>query len=110
MKKYSNSIRFTLNGEKRTRVLNRLLEASIECEDICDKNELLSFSAHRSYKKQILEIADRLHCDIETEEQRKTQGGIKKLALSHLGLIIGLVISAVMCFVFSNRQNKSIRI
>ena len=102
MKKYSNSIRFTLNGEKRIRVLNRLLEASIECEDICDKNELLSFSAHRSYKKQILEIADRLHCDIETEEQGKTQGVLKKLALSHLGLIIGLVISAVMCFVFSN--------
>ena len=82
--------------------MQRNESCQIECEDICDKNELLSFSAHRSYKKQILEIADRLHCDIETEEQGKTQGVLKKLALSHLGLIIGLVISAVMCFVFSN--------
>lgn len=102
MKKQKGICILTISGAKRYKLLNKIISSDIECEQIYDKDEQLSLSCSKKAVKQIKALAKGCGLDIKETINNSRLAAVKKHLLSHLGLMCGILLSAMLSLILSN--------
>ena len=93
---------YVISGIQRYKAIKNLIKQGIECEGINDKDEQIRLSSHGSNHKRIIKTCKKLGCEVEyTDNSSSCKSYRVGILKSHAGLIMGLALSAVLCFIFS---------
>ena len=100
MKLFSSLQKFIVTGKDRLKLLNRLLDKGIMCQEIVEKNESICFEALNRDKKAVFALASDLDCKLTSDNIASLSGVLKK-SLIHCGFVIGLLMSIALAFLLN---------
>lgn len=92
-----------ISGVKRYKLLDYIVKCGIECEQIQDRNEMLFISTHTSNIKRIERLAAKYGSVTQLQDKHiSIRRRLIKNVMLHSGLVVGIVISIILCSVFSH--------